>query len=101
MFSFFNHTKRLPIFLLVLTASGLQAQIPPEINAVTPVEIDSVLLNPGIGFNTFQHFNGDSVFPGSGWTEGFPIIYETYKDGQNRNYPQTTTAYWRDRKSVV
>ena len=95
MFSFFNHTKRLPIFLLVLTASGLQAQIPPEINAVTPVEIDSVLLNPGIGFNTFQHFNGDSVFPGSGWTEGFPIIYETYKDGQNRNYPQTTTAYWR------
>ncbi|MFQ6039365.1 MAG: hypothetical protein ACE5PV_00810 [Candidatus Poribacteria bacterium] len=32
---------------------------------VRPREIDDVLINPGIGFMTFQRFNGDALNPGN------------------------------------
>lgn len=34
--------------------------------------IDDVLVNPGIGFTTFQRFYGDVLNEGRTWTEGFP-----------------------------
>lgn len=49
-----------------------------EIITIRPVVIDSVLLNPGIGFTTFQRFNGDDLNAGSGWTEGYPIDYQEF-----------------------
>lgn len=56
---------------------------------VRPVEIDDVLLNPGIGFMTFQRFNGDDLNEGGRWTEGFPIDYRKY-DGilPTKTFPQ-------------
>ena len=72
------------------------SEITNEVMAVSPEELDSVLNNPGIGFNTFQRFNGDTLFPGMGWREGFPIEYQDYKGTlENKNHPQTTIAYWR------
>lgn len=69
---------------------------PPKRKVVKPAEIDEVLNNPGIGFNTFQRFNGDTLFPGRGWVEGFPIVYQDFdNDLNNEDYPQTTIAYWR------
>lgn len=63
---------------------------------VLPKTIDDVLNNPGIGFNTFQRFNGDTLNPGMGWTEGFPIEYQDFDgDLTNPNHPATTTAYFR------
>ena len=61
-----------------------------------PKEIFDVLNNPGIGFTTFQRFNGDELNTGILWTEGFPIEYQPF-DGDviNKNYPQTTIAYFR------
>ena len=68
----------------------------PDTTVVRPVEIDSVLNNPGIGFNTFQRFNGDTLNSGSGWTEGFPIEYQKFDgDLTNPDHPATTTAYFR------
>jgi hypothetical protein len=63
---------------------------------VRPVEIYDVLNNPGIGFMTFQRFNGDNLNKGKGWTEGLPPVYQDF-DGDllNKNYPQTTIAYFR------
>lgn len=89
-----NH---LAIFLVFLFAcQTVSAQIPEGKATVSPKEIDSVLYNPGIGFNTFQRFNGDTLFPGAGWTEGSPIIYQDYKGTtENKDYPATTIAYWR------
>jgi hypothetical protein len=67
-----------------------------EIVTVRPVEIDDVLVNPGIGFMTFQRFNGDDLNQGTKWTEGFPIEYQPYKGSlENRDYPQTSMAYFR------
>ncbi len=63
---------------------------------VRPIVIDEVLLNPGIGFTTFQRFNGDDLNEGSRWTEGFPIEYQDFDgDLTNKDYPQTTIAYFR------
>jgi hypothetical protein len=63
---------------------------------VRPVEIDDVLTNPGIGFTTFQRFNGDELNEGNGWTEGYPIDYQEF-DGnlKNKDFPMTSIAYFR------
>ncbi len=63
---------------------------------VRPVEIDDVLTNPGIGFTTFQRFNGDALNEGTGWTEGFPIAYREFNGSlKNANHPDTSIAYFR------
>ncbi|MBN2290388.1 MAG: DUF4832 domain-containing protein [Candidatus Glassbacteria bacterium] len=63
---------------------------------VRPQETDDLLVNPGIGFNTFQRFNGDTLNAGGGWTEGFPIEYQEFDgDLTNPDHPPTSTAYFR------
>lgn len=63
---------------------------------VRPKEIDDVLINPGIGFMTFQRFNGDALNPGKSWTEGYPIVYQEFDgDLENKNHPMTSMAYFR------
>lgn len=83
--------------LCLLAATALYAQDRyPDTTLVRPVEIDSVLTNPGIGFMTFQRFNGDELNPGRGWTEGFPIEYQEFDgDLTNPDFPATTLAYFR------
>ncbi|MCL1859793.1 MAG: DUF4832 domain-containing protein [Oscillospiraceae bacterium] len=63
---------------------------------------DELLVNPHMGFMTFQRFNGDKLNAldlnnGQGWTEGYPIEYQKW-DGEslkNENHPDTSMAYWR------
>lgn len=63
---------------------------------VRPEEIDDVLVNPGIGFMTFQRFNGDKLNEGKKWTEGYPIVYQEFDgDLTNENHPMTSLAYFR------
>jgi hypothetical protein len=86
------------IFSIALTlfALSLFSQNPDNLMIVKPNVIDDVLTNPGIGFMTFQRFNGDDLNAGSGWTEGFPIDYQDFDgDLTNKDYPSTTIAYWR------
>jgi len=75
------------------------SQIEPGTLVIRPKEINDVLVNPGIGFTTFQRFNGDTLTTlnnSSGWTEGFPIVYQqSTHELTNKQYPQTTIAYWR------
>ena len=82
------------LFLMFLVYSNAQ-ESPVSIKKY-PKEIFDVLSNPGIGFMTFQRFNGDDLNPGRGWSEGFPIEYEPFNgDLTNKNHPQTTIAYFR------
>ena len=63
---------------------------------VRPNVIDDVLVNPGIGFMTFQRFNGDKLNPGKEWTEGFPIEYQEFNGNLKvEGYPMTSIAYFR------
>ncbi len=67
-----------------------------EIVTVRPKEIDDVLVNPGIGFMTFQRFNGDELNQGLKWTEGYPLAYQEYKGTlENKRHPLTSIAYFR------
>ncbi len=71
-------------------------QAPSVPVVVRPREIDDVLVNPGMGFMTFQRFNGDALNEGLKWTEGFPIVYQDFKGSlKNRNHPDTSMAYFR------
>jgi hypothetical protein len=90
--------RRIIIFFLsaILGNSILSAQELPDRVVVKPVEIFDVLNNPGIGFMTFQRFNGDTLNIGSTWTEGLPIVYQDFDgDLTNKNHPQTSIAYFR------
>jgi hypothetical protein len=55
-----------------------------------------VLTNPGIGFMTFQRFNGDKTNEGVGWTEGMPVDYQEFKGSlEVPDHPMTSIAYFR------
>ena len=83
----------LPVLVALMCCTAGLAQ---ETVIVRPQEIDDVLINPGIGFMTFQRFNGDTLNEGKRWTEGKPIVYQAF-DGnlENENHPLTSLAYFR------
>jgi hypothetical protein len=87
------HIIRLYLFFVAAALVPLLAQ---ETVIVRPIEIDDVLINPGIGFMTFQRFNGDKLNEGLKWTEGYPIQYQEFKGSlENPNHPMTSIAYFR------
>lgn len=92
-----NLVKLYMTAIVVLHALALSAQHHPESTIkVYPKESDELLLNPGIGFTTFQRFNGDDLNEGMGWTEGLPIDYQEFNgDLTNKDHPQTTIVYFR------
>jgi hypothetical protein len=56
---------------------------------VRPVEINDVLVNPGMGFMTSNRFNGDdSHDENADWRQASPIKYKKF-DGKldNKDYP--------------
>ncbi len=86
-------TKCIPVLLGAISLASAFAQ---ETMIVRPKQIDTVLVNPGIGFMTFQRFNGDALNQGLKWTEGYPIQYQEFKGSlENKDYPMTSIAYFR------
>jgi hypothetical protein len=91
-----NRVRCLSFVFVVCFLLGLVPARAQEPVTVRPAEIDDVLVNPGIGFMTFQRFNGDDLNSGVGWTEGYPIVYQPPKGSlENKNHPMTTIAYFR------
>ncbi|MEO6829388.1 MAG: DUF4832 domain-containing protein [Acidobacteriaceae bacterium] len=79
-------------------ATTFFAQTPDQSSTVVvkPKAFDGALVNPDIGFTTFQRFNGDSLNAGTDWTEGFPIDYQPFHGSlKNKDYPETSIAYFR------
>src|SRR4030042_2356193 len=82
--------------ILLMLPVNSYAQNPDHLTVIKPKVINDVLINPGMGFMTFQRFNGDNLNKGSGSTEGFPIDYQAFNgDLTNKDHPATTIAYWR------
>jgi hypothetical protein len=84
-------------YVLLSLAFGLLFPVAAQQTVIVrPQEIDDVLVNPGIGFMTFQRFNGDELNEGLRWTEGYPIVYQEFKGSlENKNHPMTSIAYFR------
>jgi hypothetical protein len=65
-----------------------------ETSIVRPKEIDAVLVNPGMGIQTFQRFNGDAINPGLGWSEEGPAVKLAPAAG-TVDFPASTISYCR------
>ncbi|MGH8402704.1 MAG: DUF4832 domain-containing protein, partial [Gammaproteobacteria bacterium] len=62
--------------------------------AVYPREISSVLVNPGMGIETFQRFNGDALNQGLTWSEEGPTT--TLEPAAHRpDFPGSSISYCR------
>jgi len=93
-----NRKVRFSALVLFTTISLTSAaQIPEHINVVRPHEIDDVLINPGIGFTTFQMFNGDNHRANQDVLREVDI--EKYNNPspilENKNQPGSSIAYFR------
>lgn len=90
------NTKTHLFFILSIVVCIAEENFAQGLTYVSPKEIDDVLTNPGIGFMTFQRFNGDDLNEGIRWTEGFPIEYQEFDgDLENKDHPMTSIAYFR------
>lgn len=69
---------------------------------VRPKEIHDVLNNPGIGFTTFQMFNGDNLRPNQDVVREINLkqFDNPLEVRENNNYPNTSIAYFRINWSV-
>jgi hypothetical protein len=61
---------------------------------VRPVESDAVLVNPGMGIQTFQRFNGDPINPGIRWSEVGPETRLAPAPAKP-DFPEASVAYLR------
>ena len=87
---------RFALFPLVALLGPGALAYAQDVRIVRPVQTDEVLVNPGMGFMTFQRFNGDALNEGAGWTEGRPIVYQEWDgDLTNVDHPPTSLAYFR------
>jgi hypothetical protein len=87
---------RIWAFLVITVILGGNSAFAQRTVVVRPTESDEVLVNPGIGFMTFQRFNGDRLNEGKGWTEGYPIVDQPFRGTlENPDHPATSLAYFR------
>ncbi|HUU15083.1 MAG TPA: DUF4832 domain-containing protein [Terriglobia bacterium] len=81
------------VTVLMLTM-GAAAAAQSEKAIVRPVEIDQVLVNPGMGIQTFQRFNGQALNPGLKWSEEGPTS-KLPDESVRPNFPDSSIAYCR------
>jgi hypothetical protein len=81
--------------LLISLLAGCPVVFCQQKIIVRPQESSEVLINPGIGFTTFQMFNGDNL-PYLDVIDKTDIqLYGNSRSSQNRNYPLSSLAYFR------
>jgi hypothetical protein len=64
-----------------------------QTTVVHPPRINDVLVNPGMGIQTFQRFNGDPLNQGTRWSEEGPV--GPIKAGATPDFPKSSVAYCR------
>ncbi len=79
---------RIVAILILFRAAGAQTVV------VHPKLIPDVLVNPGMGIQTFQRFNGDALNAGVKWSEEGPIE-SLAASGSAVDFPPSTIAYCR------
>jgi hypothetical protein len=85
--------KQILVPLLFLSCT-VNAYAQTETTVVRPKEIDAVLVNPGMGIETFQRFNGDAMNAGLGWSEEGPVEKPGPAVGAV-DFPESSISYCR------
>ncbi len=83
-----------PLFLLLLSSALALAQDAAHKVIARPAEIPDVLINPGMGIQTFQRYNGDALNPGLAWSEEGPAGALPSPD-RKPDFPPSSVAYCR------
>ena len=76
-------------FLLLLSIDAMAQNL-----ILRPAEIDGLLVNPGMGIETFQRFNGNAINPGNKWSEVGPTG-RLAQAVPKPDFPESTIAYCR------
>lgn len=87
-------SSRLISVICFLLACAVNARAQTETTIVRPKEIGDVLVNPGMGIETFQRFNGDAINPGLGWSEEGPVVKLAQGVGA-ADFPASSISYCR------
>lgn len=80
---------RLGLVWAALGCAGLAQTV-----IVRPAEIGDVLVNPGMGVETFQRYNGDALNGGVTWSEEGPVR-RIEAPAKAPEFPGSTVAYCR------
>ncbi len=85
---------RIVFSFLVMLATLATAFAQQETVIIRPAEIQDVLVNPGMGVQTFQRFNGDSLNEGLKWSEEGPTTKLSAAPSPP-DFPDSTISYCR------
>lgn len=80
-------------FLMIL-AMAIQCYAQTDTVVIRPVEIHTVLVNPGMGIITFQRFNGQALNSPLTWSERGPVM-KLPQAATKPDFPQASIAYCR------
>jgi hypothetical protein len=80
--------------LVALVLSFCTGLAQEQTTIVRPVETREVLVNPGMGIQTFQRYNGDALNAGVKWSEEGPTAPLT-APSEKPDFPPATVAYDR------
>jgi hypothetical protein len=80
--------RKLCLFLVVIGSAAAQNVI------VRPKVIDDILVNPGMGIQTFQRYNNQAINEGTRWSEVGPEQKVADATGKV-DFPDTSVAYVR------
>src|SRR5215213_517583 len=86
--------KRVAVVALILTALCRTGMAQTETVVVRPEESDEVLVNPGMGVETFQRFNGQPLNEGLKWSEEGPLGRQP-DAAAKPDFPASSVAYCR------
>jgi hypothetical protein len=76
-----------------ITALSLAPLAWSQTVVIHPQRIGDILVNPGMGIQTFQRFNGDPLNEGVRWSEEGPIA--DFPPGDAPDFPRSTISYCR------
>ena len=86
-------TMRL-ITILILSCSSVAIQA-EQATVVRPTEIDDILVNPGMGIETFNRFSGQALNEGVKWSEAGPEGPIPDAPPRTLDFPGSSVAYLR------
>src|ERR1700734_2994759 len=82
------------VFLGAILVWSFAALAQGQTTVVRPVETQEILVNPGMGIQTFQRYNGDSLNPGVTWSEAGPVG-PLKAPAVTPDFPGSSVAYCR------
>lgn len=82
------------VFFRAILILSFAASVQGQTTIVRPVETRDILVNPGMGIQTFQRYNGDSLNPGVTWSEEGPVS-PLKAPVASPDFPRSSVAYCR------